>query len=585
MVENGSRRTGKPEWRAARLRDRCGAVAFICMASLFAGCRGEIGDVGRPTGGTGPGTMTGGPGSGTGSGTGSTTGGPDAFHPAPPALRRLTVAQYQNSVRDLLGNAITLPSDIEADTSISGFASVAASRTALSPHATEQFETAALAVSHQALADTATRASLVKCTPTGPTDATCASQFITSIGRRAWRRPLTPDEVSRYAGIVTSAGMVLNDFFKGAEYALAGILQSPYFLYRDELGVPDPADSSRRVLGGYDLATRLSYFLWSSTPDDALLDAAAGGTLGNDAGLRAAADRLLASTRAHDAAQSYFGELLRLGDLDDLAQLSSVFPQMSATLGASMRTETLRVLDAIAMTGDNDFRQLFDTPTTFVNAELAKLYGLSAPAGTGFVQATLPATGARAGFLGQASFLALNAHPESSSPTRRGKFIREVLLCEAIPPPPPNVDTTLPPDVPGSAKTTRQKLEVHRSVATCAACHTMMDPLGLGLENFDGIGAFRSTQAGLPIDASGELDGVAFKDARSLGTALRNHPKLGECAARSILRYALGHIEIASEEPVISVLAQQFGTDGYRFRALLSAVVQSGGFRYAGNLD
>jgi hypothetical protein len=143
----------------------------------------------------------------------------------------------------------------------------------------------------------------------------------------------------------------------------------------------------------------------------------------------------------------------------------------------------------------------------------------------------------------------------------------------------------LPPDVPGAAKTTRQKLEAHRSVATCAACHSVMDPLGLGLENFDGIGAFRSTQAGLPIDASGDLDGVAFQDARSLGVALKNHPKLGECASRSIFRYAVGHIEVTSEEPVILALSQAFGQGNYRFRALLAAVVQSGGFRYTGNLD
>jgi hypothetical protein len=139
--------------------------------------------------------------------------------------------------------------------------------------------------------------------------------------------------------------------------------------------------------------------------------------------------------------------------------------------------------------------------------------------------------------------------------------------------------------MPGTPQTTRQKLTAHRSVTTCAACHSVMDPLGLGLENFDGIGAFRSTQSGLPIDASGDLDGVAFQDARSLGAALKNHPKLGECAARGVFRYATGHIEIATEEPAISQLAQQFGMDNYRFRALLSAIVLNGGFRYAGNLD
>jgi hypothetical protein len=496
------------------------------------------------------------------------------------------VAQYQNSVRDLLGGAITTPTDLEADTAISGFASIAAARIALSAHATEQFETAALALSHQALSDTATRGSLVKCAPSGPTDAACAMQFVTSFGRRAWRRPLTADEVSRYATIATTAGGALKDFYTGLEYAVAGILQSPHFLYREELGTPDASDASRRVFQGYELATRLSYFLWNTTPDDTLLDAAEQGKLTTDQGLRAEAERLLASPRAHDATQSYFGELLHLADLDDLPQLPSVFPQMSPTLGAAMRAETLRVLDDIAMNGDNDFRQLFDTRTTYVNGELSKLYGLTPTGGTELVKTTLPDSSGRAGLLGQGSFLALNAHAESSSPTRRGKFIREVLLCQAIPPPPPNVDTKLPVDMAGGAqRTMRQKLEVHRQVATCATCHGVMDPLGLGLENFDGIGAYRTTEAGQTIDASGDLDGVAFQDARSLGTALKNHPSLGSCAARSIFRYATGHVEIDSEEVLIDALSKQLSSDGYKFRSLLLSLVTSAGFRYGGNLD
>jgi hypothetical protein len=441
-------------------------------------------------------------------------------------------------------------------------------------------------MSHQALADAPTRAALVKCAPSGPSDAACANQFVSTFGRRAWRRPLTPDEVSRYTGIVVSAGGTLKDFYGGVEYALAGLLQSPNFLYREEIGQPDPGDNSRRVYQNYELAGRLSYFLWNTTPDEALLDAAQAGSLVSAGGLRTEAERLLATMRAHEAAQSYFAEVVHLGDLDDLPQLATTFPQMSATLGASMRTETLQVFDDIAMTGDHDFRQLFDTRTTYLNAELANLYGLAAPGGMGFVKVTLPDTGQRAGFLGQGSYLALNAHATATSPTLRGKFIREVLLCEAIPPPPPNVDTKLPPDMPGTTpRTMRQKLETHRSVASCAACHGLMDPLGLGLENFDGIGAFRSTDVGQPIDASGDLDGVHFRDARSLGAAIKEHPKLPECAARSAFRYATGHVEIATEEPLITALAQGFSTDGYRFRALLLSLVTSAGFRYGGNLD
>jgi len=571
--EHGNR--GRGRW------DISATPWVAALTTIFlAGCSGVIGKTTNGSAPAGPGGETGGL---LGGGGGTP---PSSFQPAPATLRRLTVSQYQNSVRDLLGAAITTPTDLEPDSAISGFASIAAARVALSAHATEQFETAALALSHQALADTATRSTLVKCTPAGPTDAACASQFVTSFGRRAWRRPLTTDEVTRYAGIATNAGGVLKDFYSGLEYAIAGILQSPHFLYREELGAPDAADASRRVFQSYELATRLSYFLWNSTPDDALLDAAAAGKLATDEGLRAEAERLLASPRAHDATQSYFGELLHLSDLDDLPQLPTVYPQMSATLGASMRSETLHVLDDVTMNGDNDFRQLFDSRTTYVNSELAKLYGLPNPGGTGLVKTTLPDSSGRSGLLGQASFLALNAHAESSSPTRRGKFIREVLLCQSIPPPPPNVDTKLPADMAcGTQRTMRQKLEVHRQAAACVTCHAMMDPVGLGLENFDGIGAYRTMDAGQTIDASGDLDGTKFADSRSLGTVLKNHTDLGSCAARSIFRYATGHVEIASEEVLIDALATKLSADGYRFRSLLVALVSSAGFRYGGNLD
>jgi Protein of unknown function (DUF1592)/Protein of unknown function (DUF1588)/Protein of unknown function (DUF1595)/Protein of unknown function (DUF1585)/Protein of unknown function (DUF1587) len=507
-----------------------------------------------------------------------------AFSPAPSTLRRLTVVQYRNSVRDLLGAGVTVPTDLEPDTALDGFASIGAARIALSAQATEQFETAALAMAHQALSNTATRGALVGCTPAGTTDDTCARAFVTRFGRRAWRRDLAADEVTRYATVATSASTMLKDFWGGLEYGLAGLLQSPHFLYREELGVPDPAEATRRIFTGYELASRLSYLMWNSTPDDALLDAAKAGTLATPTGLGAEAQRLFNSPRSHEATGSFFSERLQLSDLDSLPQTPTAFPQVSATLGASMRTETLNVLDDLIFNGDNDYRQLFDTTTTFVNTELAKLYGLPAVTGTAFVKTTLPATSPRAGFLGQGSFLAAGSHADSGSPTRRGKFIREVLLCRAVPSAPPDVDTTFPVDAPGAAKrTTRQKLEQHRTLgASCATCHQMMDPIGLGLENFDGIGAYRTMEVGKPIDASGDLDGVAFTDARGLGAALKNHPDVGSCLARGVLRYAMGHLETAGEQSVVDAVAQQFATDGYRFRSLLFSVVASAGFRYAG---
>ena len=506
------------------------------------------------------------------------------FTPAASTLRRLTSTQYRNTIADLLGTGVTIKADLDPDTALDGFASIGAARVSLSATATEQFDTEAFDLAHQALSNTATRGALVGCVPAGTTDDACARTFVTTFGRRAWRRDLTADEITRYATIATTAAGMLKDFWGGLEYGLAGLLDSPHFLYREELGTPDPTTPSRRVFSGYELASRLSFLVTNSTPDDTLLDAAKAGKLATAAGLGAEAQRLLASPRAHDAMANFFTELYALGNLDSLPQSPTFFPAVSATLGASMRTETLKVLDDIAFGANTDYRTLFDTTTTYVNKELASLYGLPAVAGTDFVKVTLPADGPRAGFLGQGSFLAMYSHADSGSPTRRGKFVREVILCQAVPSAPPDVNTTFPVDAPGAAqRTTRQKLEQHRMAgSSCAACHQVMDPVGLGLENFDGVGAYRTMEAGQQIDASGQLDGVMYSDARGLGAALKNHPDLGSCLTRGVLRYTIAHLETAGEQPVVDALTQQFATNGYKFGSLVLGVVASASFRYTG---
>jgi hypothetical protein len=495
--------------------------------------------------------------------------------PAPAGLRRLTVAQYRNSIADLLGTGVTVPSDIEADTALSGFASIGAANVSLSPHLVEQLETAALSVAHQALTDMTNRATLVGCNPTTITDDACVTQFITKLGRRAWRRPLTPDEITTYVKLVNGIQTASQSFFGGLEYGVAALLESPHFIYREELGAPQAGNAATLAFDDHELATRLSYLVWNSTPDDALLDAADARQLTQGNGFEAQVARLTASPRAATGTSTFFGEYLRLAELDQLPQLPSIFPQKTDTIGPAMRSETQQFFADLAANGD--MRSLFDSSTTFVNAELAKLYGLPAVMGTGFVKTTLPASGLRVGYLGQGSFLALNAHSNVTSPTYRGKFIREMLLCQSIPPPPMNVPP-LPDDQPGMPQTMRQKLAVHRAVEPCKTCHTLMDPLGLAFENFDGIGAFRTMDAGQVIDASGDLDGKAFKDPRELATLLHDDPRTMECLARNLYRYATGHVETAGEEPAVQQLAQGFSAGKYQYATLVDSVVKSAGF-------
>jgi hypothetical protein len=295
---------------------------------------------------------------------------------------------------------------------------------------------------------------------------------------------------------------------------------------------------------------------------------------------------MLGSPRSRNTVETFFSELLRLNKLDRLPQFRSKYQQVSATLGPAMRTETLRVVDEIALDPDRDFREIFDTRFTYLNGELARLYGVPPPADENqFVRVGLPADSKRIGVLGHASFLAINAHPTAPSPTKRGRFIRETLLCQAVPPPPPDVSTKLPKDTEGKARTTRDKLAAHRKSAQCAGCHKSMDPIGLAFETFDGIGAYRAEENGLRIDASGELDGVSFDDPSELEHLLRNSPRVGVCMARNLLRFALGHLESAGEEPLVDELSAGLERDGYRFRSLVLNVISSRGFRYVRNQD
>jgi mono/diheme cytochrome c family protein len=505
---------------------------------------------------------------------------PPRFVPAPGGLKRLSVAQYHNTLRDLLGPAVPLPTELEPDTLVAGSAVVGAARVSLSAHGVEKYGAAAFALAAAALRDPAFRARHLPCT--GTVDAACARGFIEKLGLRAFRRPLRADERERYLRLFGATG---------GEPALvavtAALLQSPNFLYRAEIGIPDPADPTRRRLTDFELASRLSYFLWSAPPDDELMAATLAGQLSSDEGLAAQTRRMMRSPRTHATMSAFFLELFRLRRLDKIYESRAKYPQFTLTVGDSMKGETLRLIEEIAFSPTRDFREIFSADFTFVNPELARLYKLpgaqlSEHEGDGpgdYRKVALPPGSARRGVLAQGSFLTIFAHPSSSSPTKRGKFIRETLLCQAVPPPPPSVDTKLPKDEGKQKRTTRQKLEAHRKDVRCNGCHKSMDPLGLAFEHFDGIGAERADEAGLPIDTSGELDGTPFKDAAGLGALLARSPKLGACVARSLFRFAVGHLESEGEEPLMEALAQGLARDGYRFEALVENVIKSEGFR------
>jgi len=501
---------------------------------------------------------------------------PPPFEPGMPVLPRLTQKQYHNSILELFGAGLPAPG-LEADTNPYLFYAIGAATTTLSEAGTEQYEQAADVITHAVFDDPARRVALTGCEPTAPGDG-CVAGFLATFGRRVYRRPLTPEEQGRWLAVATD--LAEGDAWRGVQLMIAGMMQSPHFLYRVELGVIDPLDPTRRRYTGWEMASRMSFLLWDRAPDDALLLAAEQGLLDEEDGLASEAERLLADPRANEAMADFFTQFLDLGRLDGVTRDPTRYPLFTPTMISSMRTEIqLRVEDLINRR-DTDVRRLFSSRETFVNTDLAALYGIVAEGATPvtFVPATLPEDGPRAGILTSGAFLTMNAHETATSPTARGKYVRERVLCQPVPPPPDNIDTNLDDEM-GEANTIREKMEQHRKDPACAGCHMFTDPPGFLFENFDPIGAYRTLDNGYPVDASGDLDGKPLANARDLADLLPDDARVGECIVTQLYRHGSSRLDLPLERTGLREIAADFAAGGYKFRDLMVLMVTSEAFR------
>ena len=549
------------------------------------------GNVGTPIAGAGPTTSAGAPGAGgvggaiaSSGGAANLAGGSAAgaapippFEPAPGMLRRLTRAQFGNSLRDLLGVEVNT-SEIAPDSWDGDFAVIGASSVITSENGVEQYHAAIEAALNTVFADNAKRAQLLGCTPTGTSSDACLRGFLSSIGRRAWRRPLETVEIDQLASVAALASTTLGSPTEGARWASVALFASPNFLYRPELG-ENGSDGVRR-LTGYEMASRLSFLLWNTVPDTALLDAAASGSLSTTQGIRTQVERMVGTLNGRQSVGEFAEEYMRLDRVGTQAKDATLFPEYDATLKTAMVRDMRGTWEAVAFDDQQSALSLFSTRTVVANAPLAKLYGLDA---TGldaktFKVLSLPENSPRLGILGKAGFLSQFANQKEGSPTLRGKFMRSALMCVVIPPPPADVSPTfedLPADTP---MTKRQRLEQHRTKVTCAGCHNQMDPIGLPLENFDAIGRFRSTDHGLTIDPSGELDGTKVANARELGIAMSSSTKIAQCLVRNYYAYASGHVARPVDASVLNQLTASFQASGFKLKDLVVDTVTHAAF-------
>jgi hypothetical protein len=417
---------------------------------------------------------------------------------------------------------------------------------------------------------------VLTCEPTAGAEAACAEQILSVFAKRAFRRPVSDAEVAGLSGLVQGALDDGQGWEQAISLGLTAVLVSPHFIFRVELD-PDPGSLVPHPVTDHELATRLSYFVWSTMPDDELTALADDGTLSDPATLAAQVRRMLQDPRSEALVDNFAGQWLYLRNLDsEITKDYQKFPDFDAELQASMKTEA-EMFFRTFITEGRSLEDLLVGKDTFVDARLAEHYGIPAPEGEGFMRVSLEGL-PRRGLLTQPGIMSVLSHPVTTSPVKRGKWVLEQLMCIHPPPPPPGVE--VPPLEPEEGGTMRQQLEEHRSNPECSACHRLMDPIGLGLEHYDAIGRYRTTDAGLPIDASGELpSGDSFIDALGMVELLAGSDDFTSCTARKTLTYALGREPGDADVPYLEEIVADFETEGMSIEALLVAVVTNDTFR------
>ena len=495
-----------------------------------------------------------------------------------PVTLRLTTAQYRQIISDVFGPTVNAGGRFDPDIRYAGLVALGAGRVSITASGLEGYDAAARKIAEQVVSQDH-RATLIACTPksaTAPDDA-CARQFLGDVGKFLYRRPLAENELAPRVAAAAKSAETSKDFYTGLATGLSMLLVSPQFLFRQDKVEADPAHAGQVRLDAYSKASKLSFFLWNAAPDPILLKAADSGEIHTPQGLAKQVDRMLASPRVEGGVRAYFSDMFAFQDLAYLGKDAALYPNFSIQVAQDAEEQTLRTMVDHLITRKGDYRDIFTTQDTFLTPILGSIYNVpvAAPDG-GWAPYKFPEGDPHNGIQMQVSFVALHSHPGRTSPTLRGKALREMILCQRVPDPPGNVNFTVVQDTANPLfKTARERLKAHATEAMCTGCHKITDPMGLAMENFDTAGSYRLHENGAAIDASGELDSAKFNDAVGLGRALHDSPRASSCLVERMYTYALGRPLAPGENQITKGLGDKFATAKYRVPELMRSIALS----------
>ncbi len=495
------------------------------------------------------------------------------------AFPRLTHAQWENTARDvlLLDDRPGFSTSFTGDP-LGGVFDNNEAVLSVTPNLWADYQRAAEELAAMVVSDPLKLAKIVPADE-GQGDDARARAFIESLGKRAYRRPLTAQEIDKHLAIFTAGATLLggDPFLAGVEHVLSAFFQSPHFIYRVE-GTREPRPDGLVPLAPYELASRLSYLLWNTMPDDVLFDAATAGELDTKEGLLVHAERMLADPQARQVVLAFHHQLFDWKKFGDLYKDPALFPEFVPEIGQDLVTEAELFVENVVFEQEGSFVDLLTSRTAFVNDRLAGIYEVAAPAPGEFAKVELDPT-KRSGILTRAGFLAANGTARASDPIHRGVFVNLHVLCARLPPPPNNV-TPLPP---GENKTTRDVVAAHTGKGTCgASCHgTLINPAGFAFENYDAIGRYRSEDNGLPVNAADNypIGGsmAHFENAIEWSQILAESPEANQCFARHWLEFAFGRDAAPEDAALVEKLGEASRT-GMPVKELLLELVSSDAF-------